>query len=76
MEKGLAVILSSIGESRVNGYLFVLERSLATFLPGDVVRDAVREIGSHLQERIAAATPVPDERTALEKILAEDENSE
>src|SRR6266850_2316725 len=63
--------LSSTGESRVNGYLFVLERSLAAFLPRDVVRDAVREIESHLRDRVAAATPVPDERTALEKILDE-----
>jgi uncharacterized membrane protein len=65
------VILSSTGESRVNGYLFVLERSLNTFLPRDVVRDAVREIESHLRERVAAAMPSPDERTALEKILTE-----
>ena len=63
--------LSSTGESRVNGYLFVLERSLAAFLPRDVVRDAVREIESHLRDRVAAATPAPDERTALEKILDE-----
>ena len=43
--------LSDVGESRVNGYLFVLERSLKSFLPSDVVRDAVREIESHLRER-------------------------
>lgn len=65
------MILSSTGESRVNGYLFVLQRSLATFLPADITGDAVREIESHLRERIAAATPAPDERAALEKILAE-----
>ena len=46
--------LTETGESRVNGYLFVLERSLKTFLPRDVVRDAVREIESHLRERVAA----------------------
>ncbi len=63
--------LSDAGVSRVNGYLFVLERSLATFLPRDSVRDAVREIDSHLRDRIAAATPVPNERAALEKILSE-----
>lgn len=63
--------LTETGESRINGYLFVLERSLKTFLPGDVVRDAVREIESHLRERIAAADGGPDERVALEKILAE-----
>jgi len=63
--------LTETGESRINGYLFVLERSLKTFLPADVVRDAVREIESHLRERIAAAGGGPDERVALETILAE-----
>jgi len=63
--------LSETGESRVNGYLFVLERSLKTFLPRDVVRDAVREIESHLRERVLAATHSPDERAALERILDE-----
>jgi hypothetical protein len=65
------MILTANGESRVNGYLFVLERSLKTFLPLDIVRDAVREIDSHLRERIAGADGSPDERAALEKILAE-----
>ena len=63
--------LTDTGESRVNGYLFVLERSLKTFLPSDVVRDAVREIESHLRERIAAAGGAPNEREVLERILAE-----
>jgi len=65
------VTLSETGESRVNGYLFVLERSLGAFLPRDVVRDAVREIESHVRERIAAADGAPNERAALEKILGE-----
>jgi uncharacterized membrane protein len=65
------VILSDTGTSRVNGYLFVLERALATFLPRETVRDAIREIDSHLRDRISAAQAVPDERTMLEKILAE-----
>jgi HAAS len=63
--------LTETGESRINGYLFVLERSLKTFLPADVVRDAVREIESHLRDRIAAADGAPGERVALETILAE-----
>ena len=63
--------LTETGESRVNGYLFVLERSLRSFLPLDVVRDAVREIESHLRERVLAADGAPNERDALEKILAE-----
>jgi hypothetical protein len=65
------VNLTETGESRVNGYLFVLERSLKTFLPSEVVRDAVREIESHLRERVLSADGAPNERDALEKILAE-----
>jgi hypothetical protein len=65
------VKLSESGESRVNGYLFVLERSLLTFLPRETARDAVREIDSHLRDRITAAEAVTDERAALEKILNE-----
>jgi hypothetical protein len=63
--------LSQAGESRVNGYLFVLERSLKSFLPTDVVRDATREIESHVRERVLAHDGAPNEREALEKILAE-----
>jgi uncharacterized membrane protein len=65
------VNLSETGESRVRGYLFVLERALNLGLPRDVARDAVREIESHLRERIAAVNASTDERAALEKILAE-----
>jgi hypothetical protein len=65
------VNLTETGESRVNGYLFVLERSLRSFLPSEVVRDAVREIESHLRERVLSADGKPNEREALEKILAE-----
>jgi len=63
--------LSDVGEARVNGYLFVLQRSLKTFLPADTVRDAVKEIESHLRERIASADGAPNERDAVEKILLE-----
>lgn len=65
------MVLSETGEARVHGYLFVLERSLKTSLPPEAVRDAVREIESHLRERIAAVKAFPDERTALEQILAQ-----
>jgi uncharacterized membrane protein len=65
------VILSEAGESRVRGYLFVLERSLNLGLPRDVARDATREIESHVRERIAAVGESSDERAALEQILAE-----
>ena len=63
--------LTDTGEARVNGYLFVLERSLRTFLPTDVAQDAVREVGSHIRERVAQVEPRPDERVALEQLLAE-----
>jgi uncharacterized membrane protein len=63
--------LTGVGESRINGYLYVLERSLKTFLPPDVARDAVREIESHVRERVAAADDAPNERAALERILDE-----
>jgi len=65
------VTLTETGEARVNGYLFVLERSLKTFLPADNVRDAVREIESHVRERVAASDGAPNERAALEAILGE-----
>jgi hypothetical protein len=65
------VILTEPGESRIRGYLFVLERSLSLGLPREVARDATREIESHLRERIAAVTASSDERAALEQILAE-----
>jgi amino acid transporter len=65
------VKLTETGESRVNGYLFVLERSLKSFLPHEVTRDAVREIESHLRERVIAADGAPNEREAVERILAE-----
>ena len=63
--------LSTTGESRVNGYLFVLERSLKTFLPRETAADAVKEIESHLRERLAASDAVPNEREAVERVLAE-----
>lgn len=65
------MVLSETGESRVNGYLFVLERSLKSFLPRETVVDAVREIESHVRERIASVQAGGDERAALERILAE-----
>jgi uncharacterized membrane protein len=65
------VILSEVGESRVRGYLFVLERSLRLGLPREVASDAAREIESHVRERIAAVSAAEDERAALEQILAE-----
>ncbi len=65
------MMLSEAGESRVRGYLFVLGRSLRSFLPADVAGDAVREVESHIRERLEQAEPVPDERAAVERVLAE-----
>src|SRR6185503_4566294 len=65
------MILSDTGESRVRGYLFVLERSLSLGLPREVAHDAAREIESHVRERIAAVAASANERAALEQILAE-----
>jgi uncharacterized membrane protein len=65
------VELTDTGKARLNGYLFVLERSLRSFLPADVMRDSLREVESHLRDRIATAAAAPDERTSLEKILTE-----
>ncbi len=63
--------LGEPGKARVRGYLYVLERSLRTFLPSDVVADAVREIETHIADRVSARQASPDERAALEQILAE-----
>jgi hypothetical protein len=67
-----AVDLSQTGESRIRGYLYVLERSLRTFLPPPVVADALREVESHIRERLDQIAPVPaDERAGVERVLAE-----
>ncbi|MDE3155777.1 MAG: hypothetical protein KGN76_11780 [Acidobacteriota bacterium] len=63
--------LSQTGQTRVQGYLYVLERSLRGALPRDVADDAAREVSGHIAERIAETEPVPDERQALERLLAE-----
>jgi len=44
--------LTEPGESRIRGYLFVLGRSLRSFLPPEVADDAVREVESHIRERL------------------------
>jgi len=63
--------LTEAGESLVRGYLFILGRSLRSFLAADVAADAVREVESHVRERVDQVEPAPDERTALQKVLAE-----
>jgi len=63
--------LTETGEARVRGYLFVLERSLRSFLPADVTADAVREVESHIRERLDQMEAVPDERSAVARVLDE-----
>ena len=63
--------LSEVGESRVRGYLYVLQRSLRSFLPPEVAADAVREVESHIRERLDQVEAVPDERAAVERVLME-----
>jgi hypothetical protein len=63
--------LSESGESRVRGYLYVLERSLSTFLPAADALDASREVESHIRERLDETEALPDERTAIERVLGE-----
>jgi hypothetical protein len=63
--------LREVGEARIRGYLFVLGRSLSAFLPRDVARDALREIESHVRERLGQIEPQPDERGAVERVLQE-----
>ena len=62
--------LSDTGESRVRGYLYVLDRSMRSTVSGTLAADAVREVESHIRERISESHGVPNERDALEAILA------
>jgi hypothetical protein len=63
--------LTDTGQSRIRGYLFVLERSLRTFLPPATVADAVREVDTHILDRLEQMPPNPDERATIERVLAE-----
>jgi uncharacterized membrane protein len=61
--------LSETGEARINGYLFLLDKSLRTFLRREVAADAVREVESHIRERVAETEAMPNERDALNRLL-------
>lgn len=63
------MILSDTGESRVRGYLYILERTMRAAQPRTLSEDALREVESHIRERVAATEPMPNEREALEEIL-------
>jgi hypothetical protein len=51
--------LSEAGEARINGYLFLLDKSLRTFLRREIAADAVREVASHIRERVAETEAMP-----------------
>lgn len=61
--------LSEMGESRIRGYLFVLERALRASGPAQLAADAIREVESHIRERVAESDGMPNEREALERIF-------
>lgn len=63
--------LSDAGESRVRGYLYVLERSMRATVSAALATDAVREVESHIRERVAESPGMPNERAALEHILTQ-----
>jgi hypothetical protein len=57
------------GEARIRGYLFVLQRSLSTFMPKELAQDSLREVESHILERLEKVDVSADEREAIEKVL-------
>jgi uncharacterized membrane protein len=61
--------LSDAGESRIRGYLYMLENSLRPILRRDIAADAVREVESHIRERVLETAPMPNERDALNRLL-------
>lgn len=61
--------LSDLGESRVRGYLYVLERALRSSAFMAMATDAIREVESHIRDRVAESPATPTERDALESIL-------
>lgn len=63
--------LSEGGEARVRGYLFVLGRALKSSVPQETALDALREIQSHIRERLEEIQAVPTEEAALERVLAD-----
>jgi hypothetical protein len=61
--------LSETGESRVRGYLYVLNQSLRASGSAQLASDALREVESHIRDRVAESTGMPNEREVLEAIL-------
>jgi hypothetical protein len=63
--------LTETGEARVRGYLYILGRSLRSFMPQDLALDALREVESLIRERIDREDARPSEAEAIARILAE-----
>ena len=61
--------LSDAGEGRIRGYLNLLKQSLRSFMPSDVAADSVREVESHIRERLEALGEDADERARIERVL-------
>jgi hypothetical protein len=61
--------LTETGESRIRGYLYVFEQALRSSGRASLAADAVREVESHIRERVAESSGMPNERDALEAIL-------
>ena len=65
------MILSEAGQTRLRGYVWLLDRALRTRLPQGAARQALKEIEGHLHARIAETDDGGNEALALERILAE-----
>ncbi len=61
--------LSEAGQLRIRGYLFVLHRSLATFMSKEMAQESIREVESHILERVARIEDAADEKAAIEGVL-------
>ena len=61
--------LSEDGETRIRGYLYMLMSSLRSFLPTDAAKEAVREVESHIRERVEQIEDQPDGSLTLERVL-------
>lgn len=61
--------LTETGESRLRGYLYVFDQALRSSGRAALAADAVREVESHIRERVAESSGMPNERDALEAIL-------
>jgi hypothetical protein len=64
--------LGDAGESRLRGYLYVFERTMrSSSVSGEITAEALREVESHIRERVAGLDPSAPEREALEGILVQ-----